>query len=75
MRNTIQQMSDQEILTLMRDKSLLNSVRQAFCCGMAEMQQAEAQRKKPSIFDQRKREFLIAQKIIKTVLDELETTA
>lgn len=64
---TIQQMSDQEIVSLMRGRSLLNDVRQAFYHGMAEMEQAEAQRRKPSIIEQRKREFLIAQRIIKIV--------
>lgn len=70
----IQQMSDQEIVSLIRGKSLLNDVRQAFYHGMSQMEQAEAQRQKPSIIEQRKQEFLIAQRIIKIVEDDAADT-
>lgn len=69
LEKTIQQMTVQEIVALMRGDSLLNRVRQTFYSGCAEMEQANEQRQRPSIIEVRKREFLIAQRLIKDVLD------
>ncbi len=69
MEKTIQQMSDQEIVALMRGKSLINEVRKEFYSGVAELEQAGEQRRRPSVIEQRKREFLIAQRLIKIVRD------
>lgn len=66
---TIQQMSDAEIVGLMRGESLLNRVRKIFYSGMAEIEQADQQRNRPAMIDVRKMEFLIAQRVIKEVQD------
>lgn len=70
----IQQMTDNEIVSLMRGSSLLAEVRRLFYHGMAEMEQEQMQRTKPTIIEMRKREFIIAQRIIKAVREAKDAT-
>lgn len=69
---SIQQLDDSEIVSLMRGPSLIASVRSAFYSGCAEMEQGEQQRQRPSVIENRRREFLIAQRIIDIVLSSPE---
>ncbi len=57
-------MTDTQVLAEMQSDSLLNKIRQEFSFGSARIEQACAQRQKPSIFEIRQMEFDIAQKIM-----------
>lgn len=72
---TIQKMSDAEIVWLMRQDSLLNRVRQIFSSEYAEIEQVGMQRKRPTIIEIRKMEFLAAQRFIKEVQDDAAAKA
>lgn len=64
-------MSEQELLSEMRSDSLLNRVRRAMTDSHGRIEQAEAQRKKPTIFEVRRMEFEAARKILDLVATDL----
>ena len=57
------QMTDREVVDRLNGTSRWNEARAAFSSACGRIEQAEAQRRKPSIFDIRRMEFEAVQKI------------
>lgn len=65
MSTNIDKLTDREVVDLMQSATPLAKARAIFSARMGQMEQAEAQRKPPSIIERRKMEFKAAQAIAK----------
>ena len=61
------EMTDLEIVQSLRDGSLRSRIRDAIYHGAARLEQADAQRRPPSIMQRRRMEFEIAEEIMALV--------
>lgn len=69
----MKQMTDEAVLGLLKGTTLWNEARAVFSSECARIEQAEAQRRKPGIFDIRRMEFEAVQKIASALGVNIDT--
>lgn len=70
MRQIISEASPEKIVQMMQMNNLLADVRKKLYHGFAAMEQAQAQRKPPSVIELRRMELMLAQELIELVQKE-----